>query len=137
MTIQTQILALLRNLQQTFHLTQLLITHNIAVVANMADEVAVMYLGRIVEQASVKAILQTPKHPYTQTLLAAVPNIGQPLKMTDTEFGELPSPFNPPSGCHYYPRCPHAKPICRQQVPALLKQADGRLVRCWLYPKET
>jgi len=117
-SVQAQILNLLRDLQQRLGLAYLFITHNISIVAYLAHEVAVMYLGRIVERGTVEEVLKTPKHPYTQALLAAVPVIDATTKREVTRLqGELPSPSNPPAGCHFSPRCPRAQPQCRGEYP--------------------
>jgi peptide/nickel transport system ATP-binding protein len=133
-SVQAQILNLLKELQQGLGLSYLFITHNIAVVDYLAHEVAVMYLGRIVESGAVEEILRAPKHPYTEALLAAVPAV-------DAEFGQrtirlkgdIPSPSNPPTGCHFHPRCPDATERCRQQAPELRDVGEGYWVACWLH----
>ena len=134
-SVQAQILNLLRGLQATHQLSYLFITHNISVVEYLAHEVAVMYLGRIVERGPVEAVLSAPKHPYTQALLSAVPLLE---KDTGREVirlqGELPSPAHPPNGCHFHPRCPHAMPVCAQRYPAETDFGAGHVARCFLYP---
>ncbi|MEK6662472.1 MAG: dipeptide ABC transporter ATP-binding protein [Pseudomonadota bacterium] len=134
-SVQAQILNLLRGLQQTHQLSYLFITHNISVVEYLAHDVAVMYLGRIVEHGPVETVLGAPKHPYTQALLSAVPMIE---KTTGREVihlqGELPSPANPPSGCHFHPRCPHAMPVCSERYPDETLFGE-QVVRCYLYGK--
>lgn len=133
-SVQAQILNLLRDLQYSDGLAYVFITHNISVVSYIADEVAVMYLGRIVEYGSVQDILTSPKHPYTQALLAAVPDVK--AKTFNTELvikGEQPSPINPPTGCHFHPRCPHAMDICRQAYPPNLQIPGEQQVKCFLY----
>ena len=133
-SVQAQILNLLRGLQATHQLSYLFITHNISVVEYLAHEVAVMYLGRIVEYGPVEAVLSAPKHPYTQALLSAVPLIE---KETGREVirlqGELPSPAQPPNGCHFHPRCPHAMPVCAQRYPGESAFGAGHVARCFLY----
>jgi peptide/nickel transport system ATP-binding protein len=133
-SVQAQILNLLRGLQATHQLSYLFITHNISVVEYLAHEVAVMYLGRIVEYGPVEAVLSAPKHPYTQALLSAVPLIE---KETGREVirlqGELPSPAYPPNGCHFHPRCPHAMPVCTQRYPDENAFGAGHVARCFLY----
>ena len=134
-SVQAQILNLLRSLQQTQGHAYLFITHNISVVAYLADEVAVMYLGRIVEYGRVKSILAEPKHPYTVSLLEAVPSIEQP-DIISTVSGEMPSPVSPPSGCHFHPRCGHAMDICKKRYPEQITIEDGRTIRCHLFSNE-
>ena len=104
-SVQAQVLNLLRELQAKHSLTYLFITHNLNVVRYIADEVAIMYLGRIVEYATTKELFELPKHPYTQSLLKAVPSLGK-RKPFETVMGDVPSPLNPPAGCHFHPRCP-------------------------------
>jgi peptide/nickel transport system ATP-binding protein len=135
-SVQAQILNLLKSLQRELGLSYLFITHNIAVVDYLAHEVAVMYLGRIVERGTVDEVLRSPKHPYTQALLAAVPKIeaGGAREVIRLE-GELPSPVNPPSGCHFNPRCPKAMPECREHYPENFVLSGTRSVACWLYKK--
>jgi peptide/nickel transport system ATP-binding protein len=135
-SVQAQILNLLKSLQRELGLSYLFITHNIAVVDYLAHEVAVMYLGRIVERGTVDEVLRSPKHPYTQALLAAVPKIeaGGAREVIRLE-GELPSPVNPPSGCHFHPRCPKAMPECRERYPENFELSGMRSVACWLYKK--
>ncbi|MBL8474697.1 MAG: dipeptide ABC transporter ATP-binding protein [Methyloversatilis sp.] len=131
-SVQAQILNLLGRLQRDMGLAYLFITHNIAVVEHLAHDVAVMYLGRIVEIGSVDQVLGAPRHPYTKALLSAVPRADLdaatlPQKLT----GDLPSPADPPSGCHFHPRCPRAQARCRTDVP-VLEGHDGRqAVACW------
>jgi peptide/nickel transport system ATP-binding protein len=136
-SVQAQILNLLKALQSSLGLAYLFITHNISVVEYIADEVAVMYLGRIVEQGSVDEVLSTPKHPYTQALLSAVPVIELESKRQVIHLhGDLPSPANPPSGCHFHPRCPHVMPICRKNYPGTSTFSSTHGARCYLYPQE-
>jgi len=133
-SVQAQILNLLKSLQRDLGLSYLFITHNIAVVEYLAHEVAVMYLGRIVERGTMDEVLRSPKHPYTQALLAAVPKIeaGGGREVIRLE-GELPSPVNPPTGCHFHPRCPKVMPECRERYPENFKLSETRSVACWLY----
>lgn len=136
-SVQAQILNLLKALQSNLGLAYLFITHNISVVEYIADEVAVMYLGRIVEQGSVDEVLENPKHPYTQALLSAVPVIKLESKREAIHLhGDLPSPANPPSGCHFHPRCPHVMPICRKNYPETSTFSSTHGARCYLYPQE-
>lgn len=133
-SIQSQILNLLRDLQQDMGLSYLFIAHNLAVVEHFSDDVAVMYLGRIVENAAAEEIYKNPKHPYTQALLAAVPEPDPEARRSlVTLGGEVPSPINPPAGCHFHPRCPLAVERCRQEVPALIERpgcAPGHISAC-------
>lgn len=131
-SVQAQILKLLKDLQQQRGLSYLFISHDIAVVSFMADEVAVMYLGRIVEQGPADQVLYSPKHPYTQALVASVPTMKkQPL--ISVVKGEQPSPMNQPQGCHFCSRCPKVMPICKEQYPRWSKLGDQHKVRCYLY----
>jgi peptide/nickel transport system ATP-binding protein len=132
-SVQAQILNLLKRLQRERGLAYLFITHNLAVVDYLADEVAVMYLGRIVEHGSVDEVLRTPKHPYTQALIAAVPDVDRVRPPRVEAVGELPSPAAPPAGCHFHPRCPEAMPECRQSYPAPAALSRTRTVSCLLY----
>ncbi|HLF67543.1 MAG TPA: ABC transporter ATP-binding protein, partial [Gammaproteobacteria bacterium] len=131
-SVQAQIVNLLKNLQQELGLAYIFISHNIAVVSYLADRVAVMYLGRIVEEGSTEQVLTTPKHPYTQGLLQSVAKVSGGHKILAAVQGELPSPSNPPAGCHFSPRCPHVMPICRQSYPPKTF-VDGQMVKCYLY----
>jgi len=133
-SVQAQILNLLREIQHEFGLSYLFITHNIAVVNYLAHRVAVMYLGRIVEQGDRDEVLNSPKHPYTQALLAAVPEID--LKSQNEVIrleGELPSPANPPKGCHFHQRCPQAMEKCLETYPEQTQLSTSHEVRCFLY----
>ncbi len=135
-SVQAQILNLLKDLQQRLGLAYLFITHNISVVQFLAHEVAVMYLGRIVERGSVEEVLGAPRHPYTRALLSAVPVIDPARRREIIRLrGELPSPVNPPSGCHFHPRCPNVMPECRQAYPGETKVSATHDVRCFLYGK--
>ena len=130
-SVQAQILNLLKRLQRELGLAYLFITHNLAVVEYLADEIAVMYLGRIVERGTVGEVLGAPRHPYTQALLAAVPTIdggGERLYVK----GELPSPSAPPAGCHFHPRCPHAMARCKRDYPAAAPLSPTHAVACFL-----
>ena len=134
-SVQAQILNLLKELQGSLGLSYLFITHNIAVVDYLAHDVAVMYLGRIVERGTADEILREPKHPYTDALLSAVPRIdGAGARPVIVLKGDMPSPVNPPSGCHFHPRCPHAMDICRRTYPEQTQLGTTRRVRCHLYP---
>ncbi len=139
-SVQAQILNLLKSLQQELNLSYLFISHNLAVVEYLAHEVCVMYLGRIVERGTVAEVLRTPKHPYTQALLSAVPRIdrqGEEMVRQGVEIvrldGEMPSPANPPQGCHFHPRCAHAMASCRAIYPAATCISATHVVHCHLY----
>jgi oligopeptide/dipeptide ABC transporter ATP-binding protein len=124
-SIQSQILNLFRLLQQQRGLAYLFISHDLAVVNHLADRVAVLYLGRLVEVGGREELFATPSHPYTMALLAAVPRIGRRRGRKAAIVGEMPSPLAPPPGCVFHPRCPRAERICRVEVP-LLAAAPGR-----------
>jgi peptide/nickel transport system ATP-binding protein len=133
-SIQAQVLNLFMELKGALNLTYLFISHDLGVVQFIADRVVVMYLGRVVESAPSAALFARPNHPYTQALLAEVGKV-EPRKRTFAPIkGEIPSPLDPPPGCHFHPRCPHAMPICREQVPALVEVAPGHRSACWLNP---
>ncbi|MBP2497588.1 oligopeptide/dipeptide ABC transporter ATP-binding protein [Methylobacterium sp. PvP062] len=119
-SVQAQILNLMRDLQDRLGLTYLFISHNLAVVRHMATRVGVMYLGRLVEVASAKDLFATPRHPYTRMLLDAVPDLAHVGRARVPVSGEIPNPIDPPSGCTFHPRCPLANDRCRTEVPALL-----------------
>ncbi|MCG8335540.1 MAG: dipeptide ABC transporter ATP-binding protein [Proteobacteria bacterium] len=125
-SIQSQILNLLLQLQQELDLTYLFISHDLAVVKHISDRIAVMYLGKIVEYASAKDIIETPQHPYTQALISAIPEPDPDRKKKKVILtGDVPSPINPPSGCCFHTRCPVAKDICHQQTPELEQSGSG------------
>jgi peptide/nickel transport system ATP-binding protein len=131
--VEAKFLDLLRELQQEFGLTILLITHNIGVVAEVADRVAVMYAAHIAELGTAREVFADPKHPYTQGLLKSVPNIelsGDDLYKMN---GEPPNLLHPPTGCRFHPRCPFVMDICSQEEPVFGPVRDGHLVSCWLY----
>lgn len=132
-SIQAQILNLLKDLQEKLGLTYIFISHDLSVIEYFCDRVAVMYLGKIVEIGTRDQMFGSPKHPYTQALLSAIPRVGEGKKeMKNTLGGEVPSPINPPAGCTFHPRCPSAMDVCSKVVPPL----DGpstQLVACHLY----
>ena len=132
-SVQAQILNLLKKLQAELGVAYLFITHNFAVVEYLAHDVAVMYLGRIVERGRAEEILRAPKHPYTQALLSAVPvpRLDHPTAIIRLP-GETPSPANPPAGCHFHPRCPMAMDICRQAYPGVTELSPTHRVNCHL-----
>ena len=133
-SVQAQVLNLLKEVQTDFGLTYLFISHDLSVVGYMSDRVAVMYLGRIVEQADRDTLFGAAAHPYTKALLAAAP-VHDPERRRVRAFlpGELLSPFSPPSGCAFHPRCPQAMPRCREEAPELREIAPGHLASCHLY----
>jgi peptide/nickel transport system ATP-binding protein/oligopeptide transport system ATP-binding protein len=124
-SIQSQILNLMKQLQETHGLSYLFISHDLSVVNHLADRVAVLYLGRLVELAPRQDVFARPSHPYTQALLASVPRIGVCRRREYTIRGDVPSPLAPPPGCVFHPRCPKAQPVCRAEVPELAP-APGR-----------
>jgi peptide/nickel transport system ATP-binding protein len=134
-TTQAQILDLLRHLQEREGMTIILITHNLGVVAEMCDEVVVMYLGRVVEQGPVDAIFHAPKHPYTQALLRSIPSIHATVRTElPTIAGSIPHPYNRPAGCPFYPRCPDYMPgTCDRNEPSLRPVGESQDVSCFLY----
>jgi len=132
-TVQAQILELMRELQNDFKSSIMLITHNLGVVSQMADHVAVMYLGQVVEYGTVRDIFHRPLHPYTEGLLKSVPVLGRKASTLEPIKGMVPSPTAEILGCAFADRCPHVKPICRQQPPELIEHAPGHKAACWLY----
>lgn len=126
-SIQAQILNLLRDMKQRFNLTMLFISHDLAVVRNVSDRVAVMYLGKICEIASSEELYQSPRHPYTRALLSAIPIPDPKVGVRKLEIvdGEIPSPLAPPSGCRFHTRCPHAQAKCADEEPPLTGGAHG------------
>jgi len=132
-TIQAQILELIKDLRARVNTAVLLITHDIGVVAEMADEVIVMYTGKVVEQGAVISVLKDPKHPYTVGLLNSIPSLGQKNQRLNVIPGTVPSPLNLPKGCTFAPRCPHVMGVCHEQEPPLKTLDGGVKVKCWLY----
>ncbi len=132
-SIQAQILTLLMDLKERFSLTILFISHDLRVVRSICDRVAVMYLGRIVEEAGVEDLYQRPIHPYTEELIRAIPEPDPEHSLKGFGLkGEVPSPMNPPPGCSFHPRCPLAREICRKEIPALTARTGGRRAACWV-----
>jgi oligopeptide/dipeptide ABC transporter ATP-binding protein len=134
-TIQAQILSLMMKLKEEFKTSILLITHDLGVISDMASRVAVMYAGKVVEEAPVRELFKDPRHPYTRGLLGSVPVIGrkaQAGRRLQEIPGMVPSPLEMPSGCRYHPRCPSAMPVCSEQEPKMVKLGDFRRVQCWL-----
>jgi peptide/nickel transport system ATP-binding protein len=131
-SIQAQILNLFMKLRKELDLTYLFISHDLGVVEHLSDRVVIMYLGRVVEEAPAEEVFRRPNHPYTVSLLSAVPRIEARKRAFAVVQGEIPSPLNPPTGCHFHPRCPHAMPRCRVEVPALMTVAPGHRSACHL-----
>jgi peptide/nickel transport system ATP-binding protein len=131
-SIQAQVLNLFMQLREELNLTYLFISHDLGVVRHLSDRVVIMYLGRVVESAPTDAVYADPNHPYTRALLAEVPNLAKRARSYVPIKGEIPSPLNPPPGCHFHPRCPQAGPRCGRDVPALQAIAPGRLSACHL-----
>lgn len=133
-SVQSQVLNLLQDLQKKFNLTYIFIAHDLSVVRHISNRVGVMYLGKIVEISDSESLYDTPKHPYTKALLSAVP-IPDPDKKADRIIlsGDVPSPAHPPAGCAFHDRCPVAMDICFKEKPVMKEMEDGRLVSCHLY----
>jgi len=136
-TVQAQILDLLRDLQQQTGMAIILITHDLGVVAEMADEVAVMYAGRVVERAPSAAIFDSPQHPYTLGLLGSIPKIEETRDRLLAIEGTVPPPFDLPSGCRFHPRCVFAEPACATADPPLREVERGHQAACFRAPVET
>lgn len=134
-TTQSQILELLQDLQEQNGMAIMLITHNLGVIAEMADDVVVMYLGQVAEKGTVDEIFYSPKHPYTKALLRSIPNIYQPSRVElPTITGSIPHPYNRPAGCPFHPRCPEFMPgTCDVEQPETVVSETGQHVRCFLY----
>ena len=131
-TIQAQIMALLRKLKKERNMTIILITHNMGLVAEMCDSVAVMYAGNIVELGPMRRVFENPIHPYTRALLRAVPNPLTKIERLESIPGTVPNLIEPPPGCRFHPRCAHAMDICRKEKPPLVEVEPGHHVACWL-----
>ncbi|MEM5278044.1 ABC transporter ATP-binding protein [Cupriavidus taiwanensis] len=131
-SIQAQVLNLFMRLREELNLTYLFISHDLGVVKHISDRVVIMYLGRVVESAPTEDVFAAPNHPYTQALLAEAPKLEVARKTYVAIRGEIPSPLNPPSGCHFHPRCPHAMPRCREEQPLLKEIAPLRFSACHL-----
>lgn len=136
-TIQAQVLELMKNLRDKYGTSMILITHDLGVVAEVCDEVSIMYAGKIIEHGNLVDIFDNHKHPYTEGLFNSLPNIedkGEPLKPIP---GLVPDPSNLPSGCAFHPRCPYAKDICKEQVPEKICMNDTHTVSCLMYAEKT
>ncbi|MCC6055886.1 MAG: ABC transporter ATP-binding protein [Desulfurococcaceae archaeon] len=135
-TIQVQILELLKELQKAYKMSLILITHNMGIVAEMADRVYVMYAGKVVEEGLVEQVFYNPQHPYTKLLLRAVPNPLKKIEKLEYIPGTVPLLTNPPPGCRFHPRCPFVMDICRKEEPQLVGVEKGHGVACWLVTKK-
>jgi len=129
-SVQAQVLNIMKDLQRERGLTYLFISHNLAVVRHVSDEVGVMYLGRLVERADKHTLFAAPRHPYTRMLLDAIPEMRQTGRARTPVQGEVPNPLNPPGGCTFHPRCPHANDRCKSERPALQTLGEGHWVAC-------
>ena len=129
-SVQAQILNLMRRLQDELGLTYLFISHDLSVVRHMSDRIAVMYLGRIVEEAETEVLFADPKHPYTRLLLETIPDVNEPHRDREIVAGEVPSPLAPPPGCTFHTRCPLAQAQCKVERPELRDKPDGSRVAC-------
>jgi len=136
-TIQAQVINLMLKLKEDFEAAIVLITHDLGVVAEIAQRIEVMYAGKVVEEASTAAIFEDPKHPYTKGLLKSIPVLGQRAQHGRQRLQEIsgivPSLYELPAGCSFYPRCPDAMGVCQEQAPKLTDLGEGHRVRCWLY----
>jgi oligopeptide/dipeptide ABC transporter ATP-binding protein len=134
-SIRSQILNLLKDLQQELGISYLLISHDLATVEHMSDWIGVMYLGKLVEMGHAPEVCRQPKHPYTATLVAAATPPGQTPPWNIPIMGDVPSLLDTPRGCSFHPRCPYAMPVCRQSTPTLNAIEAERQVACHLYPE--
>jgi oligopeptide/dipeptide ABC transporter ATP-binding protein len=132
--VQAQILELLERLREQLGLSLILITHDLSVIAETCDRVLVMYAGRVAEEGPVRTVFREPRHPYTQMLLAAIPNLDSDRRLLGTIPGSPPDLRTPPPGCRFHPRCPLVMDVCREVVPEEVRHADGVRVACHLYP---
>ena len=131
-SIQAQVLNLFIRLREEFGLTYLFISHDLGVVRHLSDRVVIMYLGRVVESAPSDEVFARPNHPYTRALLAEIPRLEATKRVYIPIKGEIPSPLNPPRGCHFHPRCPHSTPRCQAEAPSLREIAPGHASACHL-----
>lgn len=131
-SIQAQVLNVFMNLRKQFSLTYIFISHDLGVVEHISDRVAIMYLGRIVELAPTQPLFAAPNHPYTQALLSGIPKLVARKRDHQPVRGEIPSPLDPPPGCHFHPRCPHAMDRCRMEIPIMREISPSHLAACHL-----
>jgi peptide/nickel transport system ATP-binding protein len=131
-SIQAQVLNLFMELRAALNLTYLFISHDLGVVQHISDRVVIMYLGRVVESGPTHELFEVPNHPYTHALLAGIGKVEPRKRVFVPVKGEIPSPLDPPPGCHFHPRCPHAMPKCRAIAPPLVEIGPGRTSACWL-----
>lgn len=131
--VEAQILELMKGLRRDFNLTMILITHNMGIVAELADRIAVMYAGKLAEVAEAVALYDKPLHPYTQGLLKSIPNISLEAQKLETMSGSPPDLIEPPTGCRFHPRCPHAMEKCSAIEPPMKEIENGHRAACWLY----
>ncbi|MEM0074265.1 MAG: ABC transporter ATP-binding protein, partial [Thermoplasmatales archaeon] len=132
-TVQAQILRLIKNLQNNLGTSIILITHDLGVIAETCDRVAVMYAGNIVETATTEELFKNPKHPYTIGLLQSIPRVDDPNKVLKSISGNVPNLINPPSGCRFHPRCPFVFDRCKVEKPETLEVSPGHTVACHLF----
>lgn len=135
-TIQAQVLEMMNNLKREFNTAMLLITHDLGVVAEVCDKVAIMYAGEIVEYADIENLFENTKHPYTLGLFGSIPNLEEDVERLKPIKGLMPDPTELPSGCKFHPRCPHADPICATKHPEDVEVSPGHKVRCLIYTGE-
>ncbi len=132
-TIQAQVLDLMKNLKEEFNTAMLLITHDLGVVAEACDKVAIMYAGEIVEFADIKNLFENPSHPYTEGLFGSIPNLDEDVDRLKPIKGLMPDPTNLPTGCKFHPRCPYATEICKTKEPESIDIGNGHKVKCLIY----
>lgn len=135
-TIQAQIIDIIQNLQKQLGMSILFITHDLGVVAEICDKIAVMYAGQVVEEGTTDSLFEKPLHPYTNGLIQSLPKLYEDQEELSTIQGTVPSPYHYPSGCRYAERCPFATELCREKQPELLTIEPEKKVRCWIYSKE-
>lgn len=135
-TIQAQIIDIIRNLQQQLGMSIIFITHDLGVVAEICDKIAVMYAGQVVEEGSTDSLFEKPLHPYTNGLIQSLPKLYEDQEELSTIHGTVPSPYHYPIGCRYAERCPFATELCREQQPELIMVEQDKKVRCWMYSDE-